>query len=164
MLNTVAVRRVTSRKPYRLGPAYLGSRLIRTVGLTAYHPYHVNMTSSDLKSTAAKGTQLIRVLLLTNFALLLTLIGPGNNRQLYLAEKRMGIAHIVTHSLQLWFIGSTAVVAVLFPNAGFEAKSAPIIESHNVGLGAVFGLVVCGCAFLHVCVHDGDGRLRASEI
>jgi hypothetical protein len=72
------------------------------------------MSSTDLKSSAARGTQLIRVLLMINFALLLALIGPGNNRRLYLAGRRMGIAHIVTHSLQFWFIGSTVVVTALF--------------------------------------------------
>jgi hypothetical protein len=74
----------------------------------------VNVSSTDLKSSAARGTQLIRVLLLIDFALLLALIGPGNNRQLYLAERRMGIANIVTHTLQFWFIGSTVVVTALF--------------------------------------------------
>jgi len=72
-------------------------------------PTGVNVSSTDLKSSAARGTHLIRVLLLINFALVLALIGPGNSRQLYLAERRMGMAHIVTHSLQFWFIGSTVV-------------------------------------------------------
>lgn len=75
------------------------------------------MSNTHSKSTHASGTGLLRILLLINFALLLVLIGPGNNRQLYLAERRAGVAHIVTHSLQFWFIGSTVVVTVLFIRA-----------------------------------------------
>ena len=53
-------------------------------------------------------------MLVINFVLLLALIGPGNSRELYLAERRMGLAHFITHSVQLWFVGSTVVVTALF--------------------------------------------------
>ena len=58
--------------------------------------------------------RLIRMFLIGNFILLFALIGPGNNRQLYLAEKRLGIAHIITYTLQFWFIASTVLVSVIF--------------------------------------------------
>jgi len=72
------------------------------------------MSSTELKSPARRSVQLLRILLVINFVLLLALIGPGNSRELYLAERKMGLAQIITQSLQLWFVGSTVVVTALF--------------------------------------------------
>lgn len=58
--------------------------------------------------------KLARVLLIVNFVLLLLLIGHGSNYKLYLAEQRLGIADIIFHSLQFWFIASTLLAVVLF--------------------------------------------------
>lgn len=58
--------------------------------------------------------RITRTLLIVNFVLLLVLIGPGTSRKEYLAEKQLGIAHIITYSLQFWFIASTFVAVVLF--------------------------------------------------
>jgi hypothetical protein len=58
--------------------------------------------------------KLTRTLLIVNFVLLLFLIGPGSSRKLYLAERRLGIAHTITYSLQFWFIASTILSLVLF--------------------------------------------------
>jgi hypothetical protein len=61
-----------------------------------------------------KARRLIRTLLTVNFVLLFLLIGPGSSHKLYVAEKRLGIAHIIVHTLQFWFIASTILAAALF--------------------------------------------------
>lgn len=58
--------------------------------------------------------RLTRALLIVNFVLLFVLIGPGSSRKLYLAGKRLGIAHIIVYTLQFWFIASTILSVVLF--------------------------------------------------
>jgi len=60
------------------------------------------------------GTRLARGLLITNFVLLLALIGPGSSHSLYLTERRLGVAHIIVRFLQVWFIASTILATVLF--------------------------------------------------
>lgn len=72
------------------------------------------MSNADPISTTATGTKLLRVLVFINFVLLVALIGPGNSRQLYLGLRRMGRAHIIVHSLQVWFVGLTVIVTILF--------------------------------------------------
>jgi hypothetical protein len=57
---------------------------------------------------------LARTLLIANFIVLIALAGPGNSRELYLAGKRLGIAHVITYSVQAWFVVSTIVAAVIF--------------------------------------------------
>jgi len=61
-----------------------------------------------------KMPRLTRTLLIVNFVLLLLLIGPGGSRKLYLEEQRLGIAHFITYSLNVWFITSTIVSVVLY--------------------------------------------------
>jgi hypothetical protein len=80
----------------------------------AYDFLRMEMSAVDQNLTSVGGTKLLRVLLLINFAFLLLLIGPGSSHQLYLVERRMGLANIITHSFQFWFVGSTIVVTVLF--------------------------------------------------
>jgi hypothetical protein len=72
------------------------------------------MNSTDSTSSAQRGTKHVRVLLIINFLLLLALIGPGNSHRLYLAERRLGLAHIIVQSLQFWFVAATVLVTVLF--------------------------------------------------
>jgi hypothetical protein len=57
---------------------------------------------------------LTRALLIANFVLLILVFGPGSSRKLYLAGERFGVNHIIAHSLQFWFIGSTILSLVLF--------------------------------------------------
>ena len=56
---------------------------------------------------------LARGLLGSNFVLLVALMGPGSSRELYLAEKRLGIAHAITHVVQAWFVISTVAAGVI---------------------------------------------------
>ena len=57
---------------------------------------------------------LARTLLVANFIVLIALAGPGSSRELYLAQKRLGIANAITYSVQAWFVISTVVAAVIF--------------------------------------------------
>jgi hypothetical protein len=57
---------------------------------------------------------LTRALLITNFVQLLLLIGPGNSRTLYSAEKRLGIADFIDYASNVWTISSTILAVVLF--------------------------------------------------
>jgi hypothetical protein len=88
--------------------------LITTFRMGAYDLSRMEMNAVDQNLTSVRGTKLLRVLLFINFAFLLLLIGPGSSRQLYLVERRMGLAHVITRSLQFWFVGSTVIVTVLF--------------------------------------------------
>src|SRR5215471_19573697 len=72
------------------------------------------MRSAGLTSNTRIGTRLPRVLLITNFVLLLALIGPGSSHSLYLTETRLGVAHIIVRFLQVWFIASTIPATLLF--------------------------------------------------
>jgi hypothetical protein len=58
--------------------------------------------------------RLTRALLIANFVLLFLSIGLGFSHEEYLAEQRLGIAHIITYSSQFWFMASTILSAVLF--------------------------------------------------
>jgi len=60
------------------------------------------------------GRNLVRTILITNFLLLFLLVGPGNSRQLYLVENRLGIAHVIVFSFQFWLIASTILATVMF--------------------------------------------------
>jgi len=72
------------------------------------------MRAENPIASARKARRLSRTLLIVNFVLLFLLVGPGNSRKLYLAEKRLGIAHTIVFSLQFWFIASTLLAAALF--------------------------------------------------
>lgn len=72
------------------------------------------MDSADLKSTTRRRVTPERVLLVFNFVVFIALIGPGNSRQLYLAEKKMGIANLIVTFLQFWFVGSTIIATMFF--------------------------------------------------
>jgi len=76
--------------------------------------FFCQMANADLRLTTATGANLARVLLVINFVLLLALIGPGNSHQLYLAERKMGIAHLIVRFAQFWFVGSTVIATILF--------------------------------------------------
>lgn len=58
--------------------------------------------------------KLFRVVLAVNFIGLLLLVGPGNSHSLYVAEKRMGIAEVVTGAVQFRFVSATVIMTVLF--------------------------------------------------
>lgn len=106
------------------------------------------MDDAGPKSVAAKGPELLRVLLIINFILLVALIGPGSSRQLYLAGKRMGIADSITHFLQVWFIGSTILATILFVRK-LVSKSV-ILKPTKLDWGLFLGwwsIVACLCAF-----------------
>jgi hypothetical protein len=72
------------------------------------------MSDDNTTVGTMKMRRLTRTLLIVNFVVLLLLIGPGGSRKLYLEEKRLGIADIITYSLQFWFIASTLLSVVLF--------------------------------------------------
>lgn len=72
------------------------------------------MSDADPVPGGGKARGLMRSLLIANFLLMFLLTGPGNSRKLYLAQRRLGIANIITCTLQFWFIASTALVMVLF--------------------------------------------------
>jgi hypothetical protein len=72
------------------------------------------MKDASIVSITGSSRVVLRTILIVNFALLAILAGPGNNRQLYLAEKRLGVAEIIVHSLQFWFLGATILAIVLF--------------------------------------------------
>lgn len=106
------------------------------------------MDDVDPKSLPAKRPQLLRVLLIINFVVLVALIGPGSSHQLYLAGKRIGIAHLITYSLQGWFIGSTVIATVLFIRK-LVSKSG-ILKPTKLDWGLFLGwwsIVACLCAF-----------------
>jgi hypothetical protein len=129
----------------------LRERLISTLGLSAYDFCQIEMSNTDPISTTAIGTKLLRVLVFINFVLLVALIGPGNSRQLYLAERRTGLAHIIVHSLQVWFVGSTVIVTVLFIRMlVFRSKALrsqnPTKLDWTLFLGWWFVVVAC-CVF-----------------
>jgi hypothetical protein len=71
----------------------------------------------------------LRTLLIINFTLLVILVGPGNSRKLYLAEKRLGVADMIVHSLQFWFVVSTLFVTVLF--AGLVISKSETLRSQR---------------------------------
>src|ERR1700733_844093 len=58
--------------------------------------------------------RLTRALLIVNFVLLLLLISLGSSHELYLAERRLGIADVITYSLNIWFIAATLLSVALF--------------------------------------------------
>ena len=87
------------------------------VCLLSSHAFHVSRLIVTLRATLrsdGKVRTLARTLLITNFVVLIALVGPGSSRELYLAEKRLGIASVITYSVQAWFIISTIVAAVIF--------------------------------------------------
>src|ERR1700744_916213 len=57
---------------------------------------------------------LARGLLVSNFVLLVALMGPGSSRQLYLELRRLGIAHALTYASQIWFLISTVAAGAIF--------------------------------------------------
>ncbi len=97
---------------------------------------------------------LTRTLLIVNFVLLLLLIGPGGSRNLYLAEQRLGIAHAITYSLNVWFVASTFLSMVLFiwslvsRSEGYRAQR-PTKLDWALFLGWCFAItIVCFYAFM----------------
>lgn len=106
------------------------------------------MDDAGPKSVAAKGPELLRVLLIINFILLVALIGPGSSRQLYLAAKRVGIAHFITYFLQVWFIGSTILATILFIR--MLVSKSRILKPTKLDWGLFLGwwsIAACVCAF-----------------
>lgn len=57
--------------------------------------------------------KLARTLLVVNFILLAALIGPGRSHKLYSEGRKLGVAHVIVHSLQFWFVASTTLVVAL---------------------------------------------------
>jgi hypothetical protein len=72
------------------------------------------MSDGDPKVRTLKMRTMTRTLLIVNFALLLLIFGPCSGRQEYLAEKRLGIADVLTYASQFWFFASTFLSVVLF--------------------------------------------------
>lgn len=106
------------------------------------------MDDTDLRSFAVKSPKVVRVLIIINFFLLLALIGPGSSRQLYLAAKRVGIAHFITYFLQVWFIGSTILATILFIR--MLVSKSRILKPTKLDWGLFLGwwsIAACVCAF-----------------
>jgi amino acid transporter len=68
----------------------------------------------DLEQPTRTGINLIRATILVNFLILLVLVGPGSSHEVDLVLRRAGVASLVTLVLQLWFVGSTLLVTLLF--------------------------------------------------
>lgn len=106
------------------------------------------MDNADLKSNTSKRPNAARVLLIINFILLLALIGPGSSHQLYLAERRIGIANLIVRSMQLWFVGSTIIATILFVR--MLVVKPKIVQPTKLDWGLLLGwwsVIALLCAF-----------------
>ena len=65
-------------------------------------------------SSNARMTKLVRVLLASNFVVLLALIGPGSSHELYVKMRRVGVAHIIVGAVQIWVVAATMLATILF--------------------------------------------------
>ena len=65
-------------------------------------------------SSSPRITRLLRALLISNFAVLLALIGPGSRHELYLKMRTVGVAHIIVGAVQVWIIAATILATILF--------------------------------------------------
>lgn len=80
------------------------------------------MSIADSVRTIRSGPKLIRIVLITNFFVLLALIGPGMSHELDLALRRAGVEDLIGRSLQVWIVGSTMFTTALFVSILWKKK------------------------------------------
>jgi hypothetical protein len=103
---------------------------------------------------------LAKTLLIANFIVLIALAGPGSSRELYLVEKRLGIAHVITYSVQAWFVISTVGGCHYFCfDDSIKVRRMASTATDKTRLGALFELDISSHGGVPICVCDRKGGL-----
>ena len=72
------------------------------------------MSTADPGWVVREGPKVLRMALITNFLILMLLLGPGRSHEVDLSLRRAGVEDFIGHSLQIWTVASTVFATLLF--------------------------------------------------